>query len=1144
MFSFALFGCHRGLPSADSRQYTEFVSAFYTGLGALDVGNDALADPELAKATQLAPGEPAAWANWGILALRQRNFDPAGERLQRAQSLAKDNSTIYYLLGLVEDGRGNSAQAITDLRRAIQLNPKDLIATYQLAEEMERQGDPDSGAQFEKLVQQIVAQQPNNLAALLELARISAKQGDAATLRETVAQIRSHSQGWPEPIMQQLSAVEAAAAGSDPQATALKTTFLRNELMQLPRFRQDLAAIKPAPGDEARPFTRFLRLATPSFTPAPADTAMTFAPQLFPNPDRTQWTWLGAASLSDKGAPTVVEANATTVHLGTGATMPFPGGATKTPPKAEGIVPIDFNYDFKTDFVFAGAGGVRFFRQDSPQSFTDVTAQTKLPKQVLDGSYTGGWAVDIEADGDLDVVLGSASGVPVVLRNNGDGTFTPIRPFAGIDGVRGFEWADLHGEGNPDASIIDAAGHLHVFRNQRLGRFIEETLPASIGIVKTITAADVSHHGVLDLLAVREDGAILRLALNDGEGWKVTELARVPDATSYLAGEARLLAADIDNNGAVDLLLSRMTPVSGEPGALLWLGGADSSFTAPEKITAVPTIFDVADLSSNGRLDLLGLSADGQPIRAINHGTKGYHWQIVRPRAVQATGDQRINSFGVGGAIEIRSGLLVQMQPITGPEMHFGLGTQTGVDVARILWPNGTARAEFAMKADQEVVTEQRLKGSCPFLFAYNGHAMEFVKDAVPWGSAIGLRINNLGTADIAATEEWYKIPGADLAPRNGYYDLRITGELWETYYYDYLGLMVVDHPAGTNIFTDERFAVPAVRPAIAAVGPLHKIVRAVDDEGNDVTAVVRDLDHRYLDTFGRGQYQGVTRDHYVEVDLGDDVPRGPLYLVAQGWLHPSDSSINVAIGQGSHEQPKPLSLEVPDGHGGWVVAKPNLGFPAGRRKICLFNLTGLFRPGVPHKVRLRTNLEIYWDSIEWAQGLPDTPLKITRLAPESADLHYRGYSVIHQANQSSPEIPDYNHLTGARHPWRDLEGYYTRYGDVRELLAKTDDRYVIMNAGDEMSFRFAVPAPPPAGWVRDFVIAGDGWIKDGDFNTTYSQTNLPLPHHSRTVYDTPPLPLQQEWVYRHHPEDWQTWQTRYVTPQPFEDELESEVGR
>ena len=102
------------------------------------------------------------------------------------------------------------------------------------------------------------------------------------------------------------------------------------------------------------------------------------------------------------------------------------------------------------------------------------------------------------------------------------------------------------------------------------------------------------------------------------------------------------------------------------------------------------------------------------------------------------------------------------------------------------------------LKADQEIVTEQRLKGSCPFLFAYNGKRMSFVKDAVPWGSAIGLRINNIGTASIAGTEEWYKIGRDELVPHDGYYDLRITGELWETYYYDYLALMAVDHPVGT----------------------------------------------------------------------------------------------------------------------------------------------------------------------------------------------------------------------------------------------------------------------------------------------------------------------------------------------------------
>lgn len=1143
-------GCHsrRGLPEPSSKLYREFVSAFYTGLGALQVGDDVRADKELSLATQIAPGEPAAWANWGVLALRQRNYDAAGERLGRAQKLSPQNDAIYYLMGLVEVGRGRSADAIADFRKAVEINPKNLIAMYRLAEEIERQGDSDSEAEFQRLMQQIAQGQPGNLAALLELSRIAAKRGDAVMLKQAVARIQAQSQAWPPEVQQQLAAVEAAAAGPDPRAAALRTTFLRNVLMRVRSFRQSLSAIKPAPGDEAQPFTHFLRLPTPVFTPAPADVAMSFSPEPLANTDKTKWAWIGAISLSDTGAAIIAEADGNKVHLSTGATFPFPGGASKTPPLPEGVVPIDFNYDFKTDVVLAGDGGVRFFRQDKPDTFTDVTAQTKLPKAVINGRYTGAWAVDIEADGDLDVVLGSRSGPAVVLRNNGDGSFTPISPFAGISGVRGFVWADLNGDGNPDATFVDGSNHLHAFINERSGRFEEMRVPGEVGSVKAITAADASHNGVLDLLVVRDDGAIVRLSVqHDGHDWNVNELTRVPHASNFLASEVRLHAADLDNNGAIDLLLGRVSSAtgSGTEGALLWLGDDKGNFIPASKVAAPAMVFDVADLNADGRLNVLGLSDDGQPIQAINHGSKNYHWQIVRPRAKQATGDQRINSFGVGGEIEIRSGLLVQMQPITGPQIHFGLGEQTGVDVARILWPNGSVRAEFGLKADQEVVTEQRLKGSCPFLFAYNGRDMKFVKDAVPWGSAIGLRINNLGTASIAATEEWYKIPRDELVPHDGYYDLRITGELWETYYYDYLALMAVDHPIGTEIFTDERFVVPAVKPEVAAVGPVHKIVRAVDDTGHDVTDIVRDFDNRYLDTFGRGQYQGVTRDHYVEVDLGNDLPASPpLYLVARGWLHPSDSSINVAISQGQHEQARAISLEVPDGRGGWMVARPNLGFPAGRKKICLFDLANVFRPGTPHRVRLRTNLEVYWDSIEWAQGLPQTPLKITRLTPAVADLHYRGYSVIQQANSSSPETPDYEHPSGARQPWRDLEGYYTRYGDVRELLAGVDDRYVIMNAGDEMSFHFPELPAPPAGWVRDYVIAGDGWIKDGDYNSTYSKTVLPLPYHARKEYDTPPGRLEDEWVYRHHPEDWQTYQTRYVAPESFHNVLRSEAGR
>ena len=1140
----AMTGCHPGLPATNSKVYAEVVSDFYVGLAALQVGDDVRAESTLSQATKIAPGEPAGWANWGILALRQRNFDVAELRFKIALKLAPKNDQIYYLMGILESNRGNSQAAIADLRKAVDLNPKNLRAAYELASEVERLGEPDGDLEFQRIIQQILTARPDNLPALLDLARIAAKTGNAALLRATVKIIGEESSAWPPDVKQQLAALQAAAGATDPHAAATRTIFLRNVLMQVPQFRASLAVLKPQPGEEAQPFLHFLRMESPSSTAAPADGEIGFTTEPIANPNNMRWDWVRAISLNGEGAPVIATANARNVQLSSGARFAFPGGINATVLAPESILPVDFNYDFKMDLVLAGAGGVRFMRQDSPSLFTDASPGTKLPKNILDASYTGAWAVDIEADGDLDIVMGTAAGLPTVLRNNGDGTFQPIHPFAGVSGIRQFVWADLNGDGNPDAALIDGAGKLHVFLNQRSGNFIERSVPGIISDARAVTAADVNRDGILALVVVQPSGAITRLSdAEDGRGWTASAIAQVPDPSTNLAGDVRLRAADVDNNGAVDLILTQGAPPSQKPtaGALIWLADEKGTFTLTAKPAGPARVFAVADVNADGHLALLGLSADGQPQEAIGHGTKNYHWQIIRPRARQSTGDQRINSFGIGGEIEIRSALLTQKQPINAPQLHFGLGEHTSSDVARIVWPNGSVRAEFALKADQQVVTEQRLKGSCPFLFAWNGKQMDFVKDAVPWGSAIGLRINSLGTASIAATEEWYKIRGDQLVPRDGFYDLRITGELWETYYYDHLALMVVDHPAGTGIFTDERFVVPAVKPAITTVSTPQPILRAVDDNGHDATGILRDLDGKYLDNFGRGQYQGVTRDHYVEVDLGDDIPdNSPLYLIAKGWLHPSDSSINVALSQGRHEMPRPLSLEVIDSEGNWHVVLPNLGFPAGIRKICLINLTGVFRPGAAHKVRLRTDLEIYWDQIQWAKGLPHVPIRITRLLPSSADLHYRGYSSIHQANSSSPEIPDYNHLAATTQIWRDLSGYYTRYGDVRELLAKTDDRYVIMNAGDEMSLRFPVAPPPPAGWVRDYVIAGDGWIKDGDYNSSYSATVQPLPYHARKLYDTAPGRLEDEWVYRHYPEDWQTYQTRYVGPESFENALRS----
>jgi tetratricopeptide (TPR) repeat protein len=1151
-------GCGAGgkLPVKSSKEYSETVSAFYTGLAALQVGDDVTAESKLAQVTRLAPGEPAGWANWGVLAFRQRNFDVAAQRYERARDLASKNDQIYYLLGILQSTRGNSKDAIADWRKAVGVNPQNYRAAYQLAQEVEREGGPGSDAEFQSLIQNILKAQPDNLAALLELARAAAKRGDASTLKTALAQISARAAQWPPEVQQPLATLQAAAADGDMHAAATRIAFLRNTLMRIPEFRESLAVLQAAPGEEAEPFTHFLRLQSPVFVPAPADLALTFTPQALANLSTAKrWEWIGAVSLGSAGPPAVVKANGREVRLSTGATFPFPGGPAGAAPLPEGILPIDFNYDFNNDFVLAGAGGVRLMRQDNPKQFTDVTAQAKLPKAVTSASYTGAWAVDIEADGDLDIVLGAKQGLPLVLRNNGDGTFTPIYPFAGVTGLRALAWADFDGDGNPDAALVDGAGRLHVFHNERQAQFRELPLPANFPLVQALSVADVDDDGVLDLLAVQSDGAIVRISDNhEGKVLDVAEIARVPGGTNlpdYLSGEVRLRVADLDNNGALDLWLTGASLDASRNifGALIWLADEKGKFVLLEhpfgQAPAPGLISGAADLTGDGRLDLLALSADGQPLQAVNHGSKDYHWQVVRPHAKQAVGDQRINPFGVGGEIEIRSGLLVQKQPITGPQIHFGLGNQTSTDVVRVVWPNGTVRAEFGVAADTEVVTEQRLKASCPFLFAYNGKGMEFIKDAVPWGSAIGLRINTIGTARVETTGEWYKIRRDQLVPHDGYYDLRVTAELWEVYYYDYLALMTVDHPVGTEIFVDERFSIPPPKLGVTTVATPHKIARAIDDRGKDVTAIVDTLDGKALDDFGRGQYQGITRDHYLEVELGDDAPKsGPLYLIGQGSIHDTESSLNVAITQGHRWRAQGMSIEVPDGHGGWVTAQANLGFPAGRKKTVLFNLTDIFRPGTPRRVRIRTNLEIYWDCIEWAQGMPDAPLKTARLAPNYADLHYRGYSSISRPDSGAPEVPDYNNVVSTKQRWRDLIGYYTRYGDVRELLTQIDDRYVIVNSGDEMSLRFPAQPAPPAGWVRDYVVIGDGWIKDGDFNSTFSKTVLPLPYHAKQEYTTRPGSLEEEWPYRQHPQDWQNYHTRYMTPAVFQNALRSDPPR
>jgi len=117
---------------------------------------------------------------------------------------------------------------------------------------------------------------------------------------------------------------------------------------------------------------------------------------------------------------------------------------------------------------------------------------------------------------------------------------------------------------------------------------------------------------------------------------------------------------------------------------------------------------------------------------------------------------------------------------------------------------------------------------------------------------------------------------------------------------------------------------------------------------------------------------------------------------------------------------------------------------------------------------------------------------------------------------------------------WRDLQGNYTRYGDVKELLKESDDQYVIFNSGDEVTLRFdAAQEPPlPKRWVRDYLFYCDGWMKDGDLNTASGKTVDPLPFHAMTSY---PYPSNEAYPQdAAHQAYLKAYNTRKVAPDRF----------
>ncbi|MEX0771513.1 MAG: FG-GAP-like repeat-containing protein [Balneolaceae bacterium] len=1122
-----------GETDPESDVYRQAVSDFYLSLGASQTDEALFAYNKMNDVAAQYPDEPAAWANLGVFAMRQGNFELAREQFTKARELEPDNADILFLSGLLESRMGNIERAIQYLEQGAELDPENLRIRYSLASELEREDDTGNADQIIAQLQSMHETDPDNLVILYELIRVTAKQENRELVETYVQELSEFSGQWPSRIREQFDGVRELINEGSYDQLSVELAFLRNGLDELPSFREHLNQVRLAPNEIGFLIPRFLRLPQPEMEAAEPDSGMSFNHESLPGVPPEAF-YLKSVTLLEDLPPISIYGSGRQIHIDEEVALDFPGSFTSETLPARSVEEVDYNDDFRNDLAMAGREGFKLYRQNEDFTFTEVTGDLSLPFSIIGRSYNGVWTADLDTDGDLDLILSPTrmDQGPVTLRNNGDGTFSPIDLFGEIGGIVEFMWADLDAEGTPDAVFLDQNGNLHVYMNQRSDGWVKrEDLPVMTGL-SAFTITDLNADSYFNLVVLTNDFNILRLDYEPSSGGWTSQSVVRSEASGELLEPAtsRLFSHDFDNNGRLDLM------VSSETGSRIWLGDNRDRYIRLEQ--PLPgKVYSVFDLNGNERLDLLGISADEGPFRLINTGTKDYGARSIRARASGTEGDRRINSFGIGGQMEVRSGLLYQKQLISSPIVHFGLGNYEEAEMLRIIWPNGSVQAEFAeLGMGSTIFNEQILKGSCPWLFAHDGKEMQFVTDIL-WRSPLGLRINARQTAGVAQTLDRVKIPGRKIRATNGVYDLRVTAELWETHFFDSVSLVAVDHPVGTEIFIDERFDVPSPDLSSRAMTRPRPFARVWDDQGRDVTATVREVDQNYLKAFEKTKYQGLVEEHFIEVDLGDEPPVDePMWLVASGWLRPTDSSINLALSQGEIRSPEGLRIEVSDGEGGWIELHSDYGIPAGKLKTILVDLEGVFPDSNDRRIRMHTTSEIYWDALQWARGVSGDQIVEQELPAETMELRYRGYSEWYREDEVSPKLADYNTISGTTPRWRDLIGYHTRFGDVSELLENMDDRYVIMNAGDELVLRFSEIEGPQEGQIRSYVFVSDGWEKDGDYNTEASKTVLPLPYHGQKEYEySSNQTLYDDPVYQKYKEDWRRFHTRLITPYSFQ---------
>jgi tetratricopeptide (TPR) repeat protein len=820
--------------------------------------------------------------------------------------------------------------------------------------------------------------------------------------------------------------------------------------------------------------------------PRPADEAparLKFADHKLPDHFDAATAGMALLDLNGGGHTDLIAWSAEGVRLYKDGKTPVAKSGLEDLKDIRSIAPGDFDNDGLPDLcVLTGTGAVLYRNQKGV--FEKDAAE--LPA----GPYEKALWIDYDHDGDLDLLLLGAHSA--LIANNGEAGFsnqTADFPFVSGHAVDGAIFAMRHDTAASDLAVVYRDRTGVVYRDRLNGTYEAMPLDALPTGATAVLAEDFNNDGFPDLVAISATGA----ALIENHAGKL-------QAAATLDAKGPVVFADLESRGVGDLVAGPAIYRNQGQGKLERHDAGTAGLPSGSALIA-------ADFNGDGRVDLAAIGADGALHVFENQTSTRHNWVRVAIDGVKNL------KLAPGATVEVKTGSSYQKKIYAGVPLTFGLAGYKDVDAVRITWPNGLIQNE----AKQPVTTAlnfkeaQRLSGSCPMIFTWNGKRFEFITDVLgvaPLGASSGD-----GQYFPVDHHEYVQIPGESLVEKDGTFEIRVTEELREVSYLDHIELIAVDRPAGTEVFTNEKFKSPPF-PEFRLYGVNRRIypVAARDSSGHDVLARLLGRDRTYPDGFRR-DYNGVAELHHLDLDFGGAARDGRAVLVLNGWVDWADGS---TFRRASREVKNGLVLpylQVKDATGAWRTVIEDMGIPAGKPKTIAVDLSGKWL-SASREVRIVTNLCVYWDEIFLSENSGEPEVQLTHVNAASADLHFRGFSQPKiDPQRRQPEAFDYQTWMPAS-MWNPTPGLYTRYGDVRPLIEGVDDRLVIMGSGDELRLLFPARNFPPLkpGSKRDYLLLVDGWAKDGDYNTAFSQSVTPLPFHAMTSY---PYPASQ-----HFPDD------------------------